>query len=112
MRVFLPLTLLFFLLASGCASERGHGPSDKSITQGFSCFMENSYDASPRMYLCAFELDAPSRFFSESSRNDEIARFVKIVGGACNVQRTWEMTDPATKIDHAMSFLVYRLTCK
>lgn len=100
----------FCIVSTGCSINQSNG-----ITQGigYSCFEEPS-DAMNRnqtYYLCIFELNRPSPFYSDSNRLDIVNSFLGSLNRQCAVTREWEMIDAKDHVEHAMFFYNYRVQC-
>ncbi|MDR6984900.1 hypothetical protein J2X32_003555 [Rheinheimera pacifica] len=107
------LKVFIFLLAlcSVCLkAEKIKVPENESV--GYSCFKEPTWPNEKKIrYLCVFELNTVSPFYSEDNRNQVLRQFVRTVDSECEISEGKEMTAPKATVDHVMFLIVYHVKC-
>lgn len=102
------LLLLTCLASGGCVATTA-----RESPIGQACHRSFSYDASPRLYHCLFELSSPSTFYDDKNVLRVLESFMSSEGGTCIKQPERLLADVKTAaMDHGLKYRLVMIECR
>lgn len=107
----LALIMLFIVFVSGCATTTNQ---QALVNSGHACMEEPKSFPTDRdvTFLCLFELNQGSPFYSKEAREKVLSKFIETAGKHCKASESWEMQNHTVITDHDASLIAYRVICK
>lgn len=107
------LKILIFLSALLSVSLNAEETEiSKGDNVGYSCFQEPTWPNEKKIsYLCVFELNTVSPFYSEDKRAQVLKGFIRSLNSACKISEQKEMTDSKNSVEHTIFLIVYQVKC-